>query len=136
MIWGGVPTDIDFVRNSNLFKEGLKRFENGEFDKFLNKKTPAQLSWFRASPLQGGGRWFKSISGYKKIIMKYLIYNSKPQNILCSVADEVGIEKKDGYFILTAQSPSKQTVKQVITPINDKIKNPDYNFDNFNWVQK
>ncbi len=68
--------------------------------------------------------------------MKQLIYNSKPQNILCSVANDVGIEKKQGYFVLTTQTPTKEIVKQVITPTNDKIQDPDYNFDNFNWVQK
>lgn len=41
MIWGCVPTDVDFVRNSNFFKEGLKRFENKEFDKYLDKNLPA-----------------------------------------------------------------------------------------------
>lgn len=31
MIWGGIPKDIEFVRNSNLFKDGLVRFEAGEW---------------------------------------------------------------------------------------------------------
>lgn len=34
MIWGGILVDIDFVRNSSLFKDGLNRFEKNEFRKF------------------------------------------------------------------------------------------------------
>lgn len=31
MIWGGVPTDTDYVRGSNLFNDGLKRYDSGEW---------------------------------------------------------------------------------------------------------
>lgn len=31
MIFGGVPVDTNFVRNSNLFKEGIKKFDNGDW---------------------------------------------------------------------------------------------------------
>ena len=34
MIWGGVHEDVDYVRNSNLFKEGLKKFDNGDYNNF------------------------------------------------------------------------------------------------------
>lgn len=34
MIWGGVPEDLNFVRNSNLFKEGIIKFDNSEYKNF------------------------------------------------------------------------------------------------------
>lgn len=37
MIWGGVPTDNDYVRNSALFQEGLKRYDSGEW-KYYEKE--------------------------------------------------------------------------------------------------
>lgn len=38
MIWGGVPTDTDYVRGSNLFNEGLKRFDSGEWAQFQKEE--------------------------------------------------------------------------------------------------
>ncbi len=41
MVWGGVPTDVTWVRNSNIFKEGIQKFNNGDWKKFWdyeNKK--------------------------------------------------------------------------------------------------
>ena len=38
MTWGGVPCDTEWIRNSNLFKDNLKRFDAGEW-KFLEKEV-------------------------------------------------------------------------------------------------
>jgi hypothetical protein len=37
MVFGGVPCDIEWIRNSNLFQEGLKKFDSGEW-KFFEKE--------------------------------------------------------------------------------------------------
>ncbi len=37
LTWGGVPTDVAFVRNSNLFKENLKKLE--QLEEFVQGKT-------------------------------------------------------------------------------------------------
>ncbi len=37
MTWGGVPVDIDWVRNSKLFGEHMKKFKNGDYKKFENE---------------------------------------------------------------------------------------------------
>ncbi len=41
MIWGGIPMtknwgeyDVEFIRNSNYFKQGVKTYESGEWDKY------------------------------------------------------------------------------------------------------
>lgn len=34
MIWGGIPTDTEFVRGSSMFKDGLTRFDKGEWVQF------------------------------------------------------------------------------------------------------
>ncbi len=39
MIWGGVPTDVNFVRNSNMFKEGIKKFESGIWNDFWKQEN-------------------------------------------------------------------------------------------------
>lgn len=44
MIWGCVPIDIVFVRNSNLFVGGLKRFENEEWKELWEKRCSAYFS--------------------------------------------------------------------------------------------
>lgn len=46
MIWGGVPTDKEYVRNTNIFKEGVKRFYAGEFDKFWRPTIQDQFERF------------------------------------------------------------------------------------------
>lgn len=35
MIWGGVPTDTEWVRQSHMFKNGIKLYISGEWDKFI-----------------------------------------------------------------------------------------------------
>ena len=37
MIWGGVPVDIAWIRNSKLFIDGLVLFENGEWKEIYQK---------------------------------------------------------------------------------------------------
>ena len=39
MIWGSIPTDLNFVRNSNLFKEGMKKFESGIWNDFWKQEN-------------------------------------------------------------------------------------------------
>jgi hypothetical protein len=31
IIWGGIPSDVDFVLNSTLFKQSLASFNNGKW---------------------------------------------------------------------------------------------------------
>lgn len=38
MTFGGVPCDTEWLRNSNLFKEGLKKFDSGEW-KYFEKEV-------------------------------------------------------------------------------------------------
>jgi len=39
MIWGCIPIDILFVRNSKLFQAGMIRFEKGEWKEFWAKEN-------------------------------------------------------------------------------------------------
>ncbi len=34
MIWGGIPTDIDWIKASQMFNDGLKSFDNAEWVQF------------------------------------------------------------------------------------------------------
>lgn len=36
MIWGGVPLDVQWVRRTEIFKNGMKRFESGKWKKLHN----------------------------------------------------------------------------------------------------
>lgn len=38
IIWGGVPTDVAFVRSSKMFIQAIKNFENGKWRELYENK--------------------------------------------------------------------------------------------------
>lgn len=46
MIWGGVPVDTDFVKNSPLFQDGLNRFEHNEWRMFWEDEIWADVKGY------------------------------------------------------------------------------------------
>lgn len=36
ILWGGVPLDVQWVRNSKMFIEGMRKFEQGEYNKTID----------------------------------------------------------------------------------------------------
>ena len=49
ILWGGIPVDTIWVRESKMFIEGMKRYENGEFKevemyKGIVRETPKELT--------------------------------------------------------------------------------------------
>lgn len=48
MLWGGVPNDVKWVRNSGLFQSTFKEFENGKWSDILKAKADKNylLEWF------------------------------------------------------------------------------------------
>ncbi len=39
MTWGGVPVDTDYVRESKLFNEYMKKFKNGDYKEIFNNEN-------------------------------------------------------------------------------------------------
>lgn len=67
MVWGGVPTDTEWVRSSSLFNEGLKKFDNGEW-KYFEKEI-----W---KPVVGLERKYIVSSHGKIKSVSILLYNN------------------------------------------------------------
>lgn len=54
MIWGGIPTDIDWIKASPMFNDGLKRFDKGEwvqFEKEIWKDVVGYEGFYQVSNL-------------------------------------------------------------------------------------
>lgn len=96
MIWGGVPTDTEYVRNSTLFQEGLTRFDSGEW-KYFEKEEWKYIEGFdNKYKVSSHGRvmskthiskdWkclklTKSTKGYPVAKLYYNGYKSKSINV-------------------------------------------------------
>ena len=42
--WGGVPTDVSFVRESKLFQSRLEEFKSGKWSELYKSETPKQIN--------------------------------------------------------------------------------------------
>lgn len=78
MIWGGVPTDTDYVRGSSLFNEGLKRFDKGEwvqFEKEVWKDVPEFEGLYQVSSLG-------KVKSYDRMSLHHGTYAKKRGRVL------------------------------------------------------
>lgn len=42
MVWGNVPLDVVWVRESTIFKQGTKRFNDGEWKEIFDREMKSQ----------------------------------------------------------------------------------------------